>query len=172
MLLQLLTWTATSQVASALAEGQAEGVGVAGAVVVVVLAPTEVVAEAEAGVVAGGTEGVGGADLGLSAKAKAVATGQAKPAEQQLGDNHFGSTKCCPSLGAASWSEVFSSSALAIVMLWKLQQHMLLFPNESRICFQALQSCQFSCLVMQCGLDVVCVFGGTDVGQFQWCPWL
>ena len=101
-LLQLLTWKATSQEVSALAEGELEGAAeVAGAVAVVVLEGTEVAAEVEAEVeaevaevvaevtemVAGATVGEGGVDLGLLVKAKAAATGQAKPAEQQLGIN-------------------------------------------------------------------------------------
>lgn len=87
MLPQLLTWKATSQVASASVEGQPEGVGVAGAVAAVLLQGTEVVAGAGAEVVAGGTVGVGGAGLGLSVKAKAEAIDQAKLEGQQLGDD-------------------------------------------------------------------------------------
>lgn len=115
MLLQPPTWKATSQVASALGEGEPEGVGVAGVVAVVVLAPTEVVAEAAAGVVAGGTEGTegaGGADLGLSVKAKAGATGQAKPAEQQLGGSD-----CLLKSGHPCWQALHCSIVLLIAPL-------------------------------------------------------
>ena len=95
-LLQLLTWKATSQEASALAEGEPEGPGVVGAVAAVVLEGTEVVAELAAEVtemVAGATAGVGGVDLGLLVKAKAAVTGQAKPAEQQLGVDQTGACR-------------------------------------------------------------------------------
>ena len=67
-LLQLLTWKATSREASALAEGEPEVPGVAGAVgEVVVLEGTEV-AEAVAeviGMMVGAAAGVGGVGLGL-----------------------------------------------------------------------------------------------------------
>ena len=109
MLLQLLTWKATSQEASALAEGEAKG---AGAVVVVVLEEAEAAAEAAAEVtetVAGAAAGVGGADLGLSVKAKAAATGQAKPAEQQLGVNQTVACVTFPDVGSAlSASQFFN----------------------------------------------------------------
>ena len=109
MLLQLLTWNATSQEASALAEGEPKG---AEAVVVVVLEETEVEAEvaaeaaAEAAAevtetVAGAAAGVGGADLELSVKAKAAATGQAKLAEQQLGVNQKVACVPFPDVGSA-----------------------------------------------------------------------
>lgn len=70
-LLQLLTWKATSREASALAEGEPEGVevaGVAGAVGEVVVLKGTAVAEAVAevtGMVVGAAAGVGGVDLGL-----------------------------------------------------------------------------------------------------------
>ena len=93
-LLQLLTWKATSQEVSAFAEGEPEG---AGAVAAVLLEGAEVAAGVEAEVaeavaevtemVAGATAGVEEVDLGLLVKAKAAATGQAKPAEQQPGVN-------------------------------------------------------------------------------------
>ena len=105
MLHQLLTWKATSQEASALAEEESKG---AGAVVVVVLEETEVEAEvaAEAAAevtetVAGAAAGVGGADLGLLVKAKAAATGQAKPAEQQLGVNQTVACVTFPDVSSA-----------------------------------------------------------------------
>lgn len=111
MLLQPLIWKATSQVASALGEGEPEGVGVAGVVAVVVSAATEVAA----GVVAGGTEGVGGADLGLSVKAKAGATGQAKPAEQQLGGSH-----CHSKSGHPCWHALPCSTVLLFAPLQRM----------------------------------------------------
>ena len=81
---QLLTWKATSQAASALAEVEAEGPGVAGVVAVAALEVKEVVAGVGE-VAAEVTAGVGRAGLGRSVKAKAVARGQGKPAEQQPG---------------------------------------------------------------------------------------
>ena len=105
MPLQLLTWRATSQAASLLGEGAAEGPGVVEAAAGVAAGVALGVKEEAAEVVeaaAGVTAGVEGVVLGLSEKAKVVVTGQARLAEQQRGaELSLSSLKAllCPAAG-------------------------------------------------------------------------